>query len=320
MTLQRPAAVDDRGYSRSYLVVIFTLHLLLPLMFVPYLFTWTGVSLVFVGNYIFGSLGINIGYHRLLTHRSFRCPKWLEHAFALLGACSLQDSPIRWVAVHRMHHQHSDTQPDPHSPLAGFLWGHLGWLVAKNRGIDSRGTLERYARDLFADPFYVRLHRNRLWVWVYLAHAALLFLAGLVAGLATTGESLRYGLSVLVWGVVVRTVYVWHITWAVNSVTHRWGYRSYETGENSRNHWLIALLTHGEGWHNNHHACQPSASHGHRWWELDPTYWTILLLRRLGLASEVRPVSVPTGLRSRAWTRPSPGSGDAPQPQAVRKT
>ena len=121
MPLQRPVSVVDRKFFWSYLGVFIAFHLLLPLALIPNLFTWTGVVLVFVGNYVFGSLGINIGYHRLLTHRSFRCPKWLEHSFALLGVCSLQDSPGRWVAIHRMHHQHSDKQPDPHSPLVSFF-------------------------------------------------------------------------------------------------------------------------------------------------------------------------------------------------------
>jgi stearoyl-CoA desaturase (delta-9 desaturase) len=266
------------------------LHMLALLAFVPWLFTWTGVVLVFVGNYVFGSLGINLGYHRLLTHRSFQCPKWLERTFSLLGACSLQDSPIRWVAAHRMHHQHSDTHTDPHSPLVSFLWGHVGWLVLKNRRLRKRSTLAKYAPDLLEDPFQVRLHRHRFWLWVYVVHAALFLGAGCSAGWMMTGTAagaLQFGLSVFVWGVVVRTVYTWHVSWAGNSLTHRFGYRNYETGENSRNNWLVALLSHGEGWHNNHHADQRSARHGRKWWEIDPNYWVIALLRAIGLATNV---------------------------------
>jgi stearoyl-CoA desaturase (delta-9 desaturase) len=299
-TLQRPESVDDGELFSSNVIAILVLHSLLLAALVPALFSWTGVVLVFLGDYVFGCLGVNLGYHRLLTHRGFRCPKWLEYALALLGVCSLQDSPARWVAIHRMHHQHSDDRPDPHSPLVSFAWGHIGWLFLKNRASRRRGTLERYAGDLLRDRFYARLERHRTWLWVYAAHAALFFGLGCLAGWATTGsprESLRFGLSLLVWGVFVRTVYVWHITWAVNSVTHRWGYRNYETGDNSRNNWVVALLTHGEGWHNNHHASPRSARHGHRWWEFDQTYATILLLRAVGLATDVAPPCVPGRLK-----------------------
>ena len=295
VSLQRPDSVGERRFFWPYLAVIIVFHLLLPLALIPGLFTWTGLVLVFLGNYVFGSVGINIGYHRLLTHRSFRCPKWLEHGFALLGVCSLQGSPGRWVAVHRMHHQHSDERPDPHSPLVSFFWGHMGWLVIENRNLDTMSTYEKYARDVFQDRFYMRLHRNETWLLIYAAHALLILGLGFLAGWILTGTrvaALHFGLSIFVWGVIVRTVFVWHITWAVNSVAHRWGYRNYKTDEHSRNNWLVALLTNGEGWHNNHHANQRSASHGHRWWELDLTYWTILLLRQVGLASDVIAPSV----------------------------
>ncbi|WP_435006837.1 acyl-CoA desaturase [Tundrisphaera lichenicola] len=288
--LERPESICGRSLFWSYLAVFLGFHLLLPLMFVPSLFSWTGVALVFIGNYVFGSLGINIGYHRLLTHRSFRCPLWLEHSFAVLGVCSLQDSPGRWVAIHRMHHQHSDQRPDPHSPLVSFFWGHMGWLIIENRTLDRLSTYDRYARDVFQDRFYRRLHRNHFWLWIYAAHALIILALGMLAGWCLTEsprEALQFGLSIFVWGVIVRTVYVWHITWAVNSVTHLWGYQNYATGENSRNNWIVALLTNGEGWHNNHHANQRSAAHGHRWWELDLTFLTILLLRKVGLATDV---------------------------------
>jgi stearoyl-CoA desaturase (delta-9 desaturase) len=289
LRLEPPETVSGKLFSSNVSTLV-VLHLLALFAFVPWLFSWTGVVLVFVGNFVFGSLGINIGYHRLLTHRSFQCPKWLERTFALCGICALQDSPIHWVAAHRMHHQHADTHPDPHSPLVNFLWGHFGWLVFKNRQLRKRSTLAKYAPDLLRDPFHARLHRHRVWLWVYVVHAALYLGAGCAAGWVmtrTAAGALQFGLSVLVWGVVVRTVYTWHVTWAVNSVTHLWGYRNYETGENSRNNWIVALLTHGEGWHNNHHADQRSARHGHRWWEFDPIYWTILLLRAAGLATNV---------------------------------
>jgi stearoyl-CoA desaturase (delta-9 desaturase) len=295
------------------------LHLLSLLALAPVLFSWTGVALVFIGNYVFGGLGINIGYHRLLVHRSFRCPKWLEHTFAVLGVCCLQDSPTRWIAIHRLHHKHTDRRSDPHSPSVSYFWGHLGWLVFKNRDLRKRSTLERYARDLTRDPFYAWLHRHRVWLYLYAAHAALFLGLGSLAGWLMSGtaeEALRFGLSVLVWGVFVRTVFVWHVTWTANAVCHLWGYQSFATGENSRNNWLIALVTNGEGWHNNHHAYPRSARHGHRWWEFDLMYGTILLLRAVGLASEVLP---PNGCNRtvRDTTTSSPRirrRADAPEP------
>src|SRR5262249_2620725 len=138
-------------------------HLTLPLVFVPWLFSWTGLILIPVGNYVFCSLGIGAGFHRLLTHRSFRCPKWVERVFAILGVCTLMEGPARWVMTHRIHHQHSDHTPDPHSPMVSWYWGHMGWLFVENRQLDRVGTYERYARDLLQDPFYFRLERNFVW-------------------------------------------------------------------------------------------------------------------------------------------------------------
>ena len=266
------------------------IHLASLLAFVPWFFSWTGVVLVFIGHHLFGMLGINLCYHRLLTHRGLVLPKWLEHTFAVFGVCCLQDSPARWVAVHRKHHQHSDEQPDPHSPLVAALWGHIGWLMIENRELNNLSFYDRYARDILRDPFYMFFERRLMWLWTYVAHATLFFVAGLAIGWASTGRymgGVQFGASLLVWGVLVRTVVVWHITWSVNSLTHLWGYRNYDTDDNSRNNWLVGLLSHGEGWHNNHHAEQASAAHGHRWWEFDITYWTIRLLERVGLATDV---------------------------------
>lgn len=316
-TLQRPETVDDESLFSSNVITIVLFHSLALSALAPYLFSWTGVSLVFLGNYVFGSLGVNIGFHRLLTHRGFKCPLWLEYTFTVLGICSLQDSPVRWVAIHRMHHKHSDERPDPHSPLVNLAWGHVVWLFRKNRSTRPRATLEKYAKDLLADPFYARLERNRLWFWIYAAHAVLMFSAAYLAGWLMTGSlagALQFGLSVFVWGVVVRTVYVWHITWAVNSVAHRWGYRNYDTSDNSRNNWIVALLTNGEGWHNNHHASQRSARHGHRKWEIDLTYATILLLRKLGLVTDV---VVPTVAERLKMREKAPHFATAPASHAL---
>jgi stearoyl-CoA desaturase (delta-9 desaturase) len=294
--IARPAGAERGRILWGYSVGVVVFHLLLPLAFVPWLFSWTGLLLIPIGNYVFCSLGIGAGYHRLLTHRSYRCPKWFEHTLAVLGVCSLQDTPARWVMIHRMHHQHSDRPGDPHSPLVSWFWGHMGWVLVENRLLSSLATYERYARDVLQDRFYLRLERGLLWVWIYAAHALLFYAAGLAIGWALTGEMLggvQFGLSLLLYGVVFRTVYSWHVTWAVNSAAHLWGYRNYETDENSRNNWFFALATNGDGWHNNHHADPRSAAHGfHRWWELDVTYLSIRLFQLLGLVRDVVPVRV----------------------------
>ncbi len=289
-SLPLPASVQRDKILWPYFVGITSFHALAMLAFVPWLFSWTGLALALAGLYVFGTLGINLCYHRLLTHKGFVLPKWLEHTFAILGVCCLQDTPARWVAVHRLHHQHSDDQDDPHSPLVNFLWGHFGWLMVTNNDLQRLAMYERYSKDVLRDRFYFSLERGANWVWINMAHWAVFFLAGLTAGWIVDGSALdgvQFGLSLLVWGVFVRTVLVWHITWSVNSVTHLWGYRNYETDEQSRNNVIVGLLSNGEGWHNNHHADPRSAAHGHRWWEFDVTYLTIQFLEMLGLAREV---------------------------------
>lgn len=274
------------------------MHLAALAALLPYCFSWTGVALAIAGLYVYGTLGINLCFHRLLTHQGFELPRRLEHVFATLGVCCLQGTPARWVAIHRLHHQYSDEEADPHSPRVGPAWGHLGWLLLNNRDTDNLAMYEHYARDVLRDPFYLRLERRKNWVWAYALHALLYLLAGLlIGGLSTASWSgaVQMGASLFVWGVAVRTVLVWHITWSVNSLTHMWGYRNYTTGDDSRNNWLVALIANGEGWHNNHHAEPRAASHGHRWWEIDVTWLTIRALATLGIAKEV--------VAPRSWTR-----------------
>jgi fatty-acid desaturase len=276
--------------KRRILTGIIIFHLLALLACVPWLFSWSGLAWTVGGLYLFGTLGINIGYHRLLTHRGFSCPRWLEHAFTVLGACCWQGSPMSWVAAHRLHHQHSDQPGDPHSPRRSFFWSHMGWFLVHDSALYELSTYERYIRDLLRDRFYKRLERPQLWAVIHAAQWLAFLGAGGLLGALSSGSlegGLQQGLSWLVWGVFVRTIAVWHITWSVNSITHLWGYRSFDTPDDSRNNWLVALLSNGEGWHNNHHAEPRCAAHGHRWWELDVSYWTIRALERLGLASDL---------------------------------
>jgi len=289
VTLNRPSTVTRQIVWR-YVLPISIIHLLACAVCIPWLFSWTGVALLIGGIYFYGGLGINIAYHRLLTHRSFKCPHWVERLLVLVAICCLEDAPASWVATHRRHHIDSDEQPDPHSPLVSFFWSHIGWLLVGNREVRCISAYDRFARDVLKDPFYLKLQRGLLSAWIYLIHTALYFAFGFLVGWLAVGDLLsgvQLGLSVVTWGVLLRTVCVWHISWSVNSLSHLFGYRNHETAENSRNNWLVAFLTSGEGWHNNHHHDPASASNWHRWWEVDPMYGIIRLLEICGLATDV---------------------------------
>jgi fatty-acid desaturase len=275
-----------------YVVPICAMHVLALLAAFPWLFSWSGLAIFLIGVPVFGS-GINVGYHRLLAHGAFKCPAWVERTFVFLAVCCMEDAPVTWVATHRLHHKDSDDRPDPHSPLASFWWSHMGWLMRDNADVSSLNVYDRYARDLLKQPFYRWLQKGGAVLWIYLAHAAAFALAGFGIGLlveTSTDAALQLAASWVVWGVVLRTVVVWHITWSVNSLSHVFGYQSYQTGDESRNNWLVALIANGEGWHNNHHIDPTSASNWHRWWEFDATYVLIKGLELVGLATDVVPI------------------------------
>jgi len=244
----------------------------------PWTFSWSGLAIMAVLTWISGGLGITLCFHRLLTHRAFRTPRWFEYLLTVCGCLAWQGGPVQWVGVHRLHHKHADSHHDPHSPDHGFTWSHITWtLHRKIEGISGPDA----ARDLMRDRG-LRLI-NRLYLLPQLVLIAVLFGVGwLVAGP-------WLGVSWVVWGVALRTVLVYHATWFVNSASHTWGYQNYDTtGEKSTNLWWVALLSFGEGWHNNHHAHPRSAAHGLRWFELDPTWWTIRLLACIGLARDIK--------------------------------
>jgi stearoyl-CoA desaturase (delta-9 desaturase) len=274
-----------------YVAVLVGGHALGLLALVPAFFTWAGVVAAVVGCYVFGTLGINLGFHRLLTHRGLAVPTGVERVLTTLGVWCVQDTPARWVTIHRLHHQWADEPRDPHSPLVSLFWAHVGWLLAAHSQISTRQR-EKYAVDILRDPYYRALERPGFWGLVQLGQWLAFFLCGwggawLFREGTTSADAVRIGASLLVWGVFVRTVLVWHITWSVNSIAHRWGYRNYNTDEESRNNLLVGLISNGEGWHNNHHADPRSARHGHRWWELDVTWLTVWALERMGVARQV---------------------------------
>ena len=238
----------------------------------PWYFSWKALGVAILLHWLFGSIGICLGYHRLLSHRSLKVPQWLEYVLAFIGALALQGGPIFWVAGHRLHHAHTeDVQDDPYSARRGFWWSHMLWLFYPRSEFFDYQHYRRFAPDLDRDPFYRWL--NRYFLLLQLPLAGLLYWLG--------------GWPMIIYGVFVRSVLLWHSTWFINSVTHLWGYRRFECNDNSRNLWWAAIVTYGEGWHNNHHAYPNVAKAGWTWWELDVTWWAIWVLKTLGLAQKV---------------------------------
>jgi stearoyl-CoA desaturase (delta-9 desaturase) len=237
--------------------------------------------------YALTGLGITVGYHRLLTHRSFKTSAPMRGLFAALGSAAIEGPVIEWVANHRKHHRFSDQPGDPHSPhldhgggwrgaLAGLFHAHVGWIFADQE----LASEERYAKDLLADPV-VRFVDRTFVLWVFLGLAVPFAL-----GYALTG-SLVGGLTGLLWGGAVRIFLLHHSTFSINSLCHFFGHRRFATGDESRNLLWLSLPTFGEAWHNNHHAFPTSARHGLRWWQLDPSAWLIAALERTGLIWDV---------------------------------
>jgi len=261
---------------------------LLPMFWVP-----SAIVVALLGTYFIGSVGISLGYHRLLTHRSFDGPKWLERTLVTLGVCCAQDSPAYWYAAHLRHHQHADQSKDPHSPRNGFWWSHIGWIFRSENLTRRRQLIAHYSKPLLRDPYYAWMEDYN-WMYIVLASWIVIFATGITVGVLSGADfatTLQTGLAYFIWVGCVRTVVVWHVTFAVNSVTHQWGYRNYETNDDSRNNLIVGYLSYGEGWHNNHHADPRAALFRRRWWELDFSYAAIRLLRRLRLATNVVPPS-----------------------------
>ncbi|QDU55167.1 acyl-CoA desaturase [Aeoliella mucimassa] len=251
----------------------------------PFFFTWQALAVCIVLSYATGSLGVCMGYHRLLTHGSFKTYKPIRWLLALLGGLSGEGSALMWVGNHRKHHKYSDKDGDPHSPRDGAWWSHMFWFLPDWGKKLSDDLTKRYAGDLLKDPMMLFLHK--MFLPSHFILSGLLFLLGYYGQFIGMEGGMYSGLSMLFWGTGVRMFYVMHVTWFVNSVTHMWGYRNYETNDDSTNLWWVGLLAFGEGWHNNHHAHQRVAAQGHKWWEIDPTYWAILTLEKLGLAWDV---------------------------------
>ena len=274
MKLELPAelkaAKDQLGVNWANVIFLIVAHVAA----VAALFFWSWPALItaIVLYWVGGSLGIGMGYHRLLTHRGYKVPKPVEYFLAICGTLALEGGPIQWVVTHRIHHAHTDRAGDPHTPRDGGWWAHVGWILWGTAQNHDEATLARYAPDLLKDRFYHWL--NRFYYVPLLIVGIGLFVFG--------------GWSVVLWGVFLRVTLALHTTWLVNSATHLWGKKRFETGDDSRNTWWVALLTFGEGWHNNHHAHPTSARHGLHWYEIDLNWLGIRALQLLGLAHSIK--------------------------------
>lgn len=264
-----PTTTETLRFNWPTIIFMVIVHGCALFALLPGNFSWAAVSVMLLLHWVTGGLGITLGLHRLVTHRSFQTPKWLEYFLVFCGSLAAQGGLIEWIGLHRHHHLYSDQDADCHNSRRGFWWSHMGWMCYDT---PAKREVPRLTRDIAGDPVYQFLEKYFLLPQLLLAIA--LYSLG--------------GWPFVVWGIFVRLVLVYHCTWFVNSATHQFGYRTHEAGDHSTNCWWVALLTYGEGWHNNHHAFQYSARHGLQWWEIDATWLTIRLLQFLGLAHNVK--------------------------------
>jgi stearoyl-CoA desaturase (delta-9 desaturase) len=258
----------DINWNTTIFMVLFHAAAIVAL----FTFSWQALLVTLVLWWVSGSLGIGIGFHRLLTHRGFKTPKAVEYFLTFCGLFALEGGAINWVVTHRIHHSKTDVKGDPHTPREGRWWAHMGWILRGTAQQHEDSVMRRYAPDLMKDPVHVWL--NRLYFVPLIVSGGVLLAVG--------------GWTMLLWGVFLRVTIGLHATWLVNSATHMWGSRRFDIDDDSTNSWWVALLTFGEGWHNNHHAFPRSARHGLSWYELDLNWWGIRVLQSLGLVADIR--------------------------------
>jgi fatty-acid desaturase len=269
--MQDVKTIENQDMSINWNTLVFVTLFHILAVAALFTFSWANLAAGMFLWWLAGSLGIGVGYHRLLTHRGFKVPKWLEYTLSIFGTLALQSGPLTWVTTHRVHHAFTETERDPHSPRFGTYWAHMGWIMRGKAQQQTWADMQRYCPDFAND----RVHQ---WINKYYYIPTLIVAAGLFA---------IGGWTMILWGVFLKTVIGWHFTWLVNSATHMWGTRRFETRDDSRNNGLIAAITWGEGWHNNHHAYPRSARHGLAWYEIDLNWIQIRLLEMVGLAKDV---------------------------------
>ncbi len=272
------AATTKFGFNWLTMVAMIIFHV--GALAALFMFSWQRLVVAAAIYVLAINVGIGMCYHRLLTHRGYQTPKWVEYLMTMCATLSLEGGPIFWVSTHRVHHQLSDHEGDPHTPREGGWWAHAGWILYGESLHAQTQALARYSPDLSKDRFHVWMSKYH---WLPITVSGVLLLAG-----GWIWGGFVNGIAMVLWGVLLRVTLGLHATWLVNSATHLWGSRRFETRDDSRNSWWVALLTGGEGWHNNHHAHPVSARHGLKWWEIDPNFYGIWILSKLGLARKVR--------------------------------
>jgi stearoyl-CoA desaturase (delta-9 desaturase) len=275
--MQYESPVNPHKKPVNWPITIFMLLFHVGAVVALFNFSWEALVVSVLMIWITAGLGISMGYHRLLTHRAFTTPKVVEYFLTICGALALEGGAISWVARHRLHHARPDQDDDPHSPRHGLWWSHLGWVVNGESDHSEVQSLMRYAQDLAKDRFHLWLSRWNFVPQIFLF--GILYWAG--------------GWQFIWWGICARVVYVWHATGFVNSLGHVIGRRRFETPDNSRNMWWLALFTFGENWHNNHHAHPASARHGLAWYEMDISWYVIWTMKKLGLIRKIRVAELP---------------------------
>ena len=278
-------SASQSALSWKNLLWIGGLHVLALALFIPF-FTWQGLVAFLVLHYVAGMAGITFGFHRLLTHRSFKVPPLIENIAALCGTLACQGGPISWVGTHRLHHMYSDRPEDPHDATKGFWYSHFVWVLNRRQDLDQYDEFKHYAADLDARPFFRFLENNMIVVQNILGWS-LFFGGAYFAAEPGAGWNWHVGSSLIVYGIFLRLVAGYHVTWFVNSAAHKWGTNDNQINDLSKNNWWVAILAFGEGWHNNHHAQPRSARHGWTWRQVDQTWIMICVLKTFGLVSKI---------------------------------
>jgi fatty-acid desaturase len=276
-----PLSRSAQGSSFNTITLLFMIVFHAGAIAALFFFSWKAVIITAILYFAGINLGICVGYHRLLTHRGYKVPRLLKYFLVTCGTLTLEGGPLYWVVNHRVHHQLTDRHGDPHTPREGGWWSHAGWVIY-GKGLSAQPELLRkYAPDILADRYLMLLSEYH---WVPLTVLAVILFA--------VGDW-----PFVLWGIFFRVTLSLHATWLVNSATHIWGGRRFSTHDDSRNLWWVALLTGGEGWHNNHHAYPVSARHGLAWYEYDLNYYCIWIMGRLGLAKQIHTASLPIETR-----------------------
>ena len=283
------AAVEPMKFQAKAVVMVMVIMHLACLGVFLVGFSWPALW-VAIAMYVIRGMGVTTGYHRLLAHRSYKTNRFIQFVVATAGGLAMQGGPLWWVAHHRAHHRDTDKEGDIHSPVTKGMWqSHMGWMMS-NEAFHEQGS---NSRDLFKYPELKFLQRH--YVWILVLQMLGLYALGSLLSLWYPDTSIN-GLQCLVWGFFVSTVFLWHVTFSVNSVCHRWGSQDYDSNDASTNNWIIGILGFGEGWHNNHHFYPSSARHGLKWWQVDVTWILIRGLCLVGLASDPK---IPKEFRDR---------------------